>query len=372
MRPERSQSQAVSERTYTIAVDAMGGDHGCAVCVPAAVDVLNNERDINVVLVGQLEQIQRYLPASHTFGGRLVMQAASQVVMMDERPQEALRRKKDSSMRIAIEAVKAGQADACVSAGNTGALMATARFVLKTIDGIDRPAILSRIPSAHGYTHMLDLGANVECTAEHLVQFALMGSVVAQQAFGLAAPRVGILNIGEEDIKGNEVVQEAGRLLVAAGSLNYIGFVEGDDIFSGSVDVVVTDGFTGNVALKTMEGLAHMLAARIKAEFTRNAIRKLGALAASPALKALRAGLDTRSHNGASMVGLKGIVVKSHGSADALAFANAIRVAASEARSGVPQKIAQILATLHRSAALQPLKSAEDPIDGASAVSSIQ
>lgn len=362
----------MSERSYTIAVDAMGGDHGSAVCVPAAVDVLSHERDMKIVLVGQPDQIQQYLPKSHAFGERLSIQAASQVVAMNERPQEALRKKKDSSMRIAIETVKSGVADACVSAGNTGALMATARFVLKTIDGIDRPAILSRIPSARGYTHMLDLGANAECTAEHLLQFAMMGSVVAQDVFGLSKPRVGILNIGEEDIKGNGVVQEAGKLLAAAGSLNYIGFVEGDDIFSGDVDVVVTDGFTGNVALKTMEGLAHMLAARIKAEFTRNAVRKLGALAAFPALKSLRAGLDTRAHNGASMVGLKGIVVKSHGSADALAFANAIRVAGSEARSGVPQKIAQILATLHRPEPSQTLNAAEDPIDGPSAASGIQ
>lgn len=362
----------MSARPYTIAVDAMGGDHGCSVCVPAAVDVLGRERDINIVLVGQPDLIQPFLPASRSFGDRLTIEPATQVVTMNERPQEALRKKKDSSMRVAIELIKRGRADACVSAGNTGALMATARFVLKTIEGIDRPAILSRIPSAHGYTHMLDLGANAECTAEHLVQFAMMGSVVAQQAFGLTSPRVGILNIGEEDIKGDDVVQEAGRMLSAAGTVNYIGFVEGDDIFSGDVDVVVTDGFTGNVALKTMEGLAHMLAARIKAEFTRNAIRKLGALAASPALKSLRAGLDTRAHNGATMVGLKGIVVKSHGSADALAFANAIRVAASEARSGIPQKIAQILATMHQPASTQTSQPAKDPMDGTSAVSSVQ
>lgn len=356
----------MSEQTYTIAVDAMGGDYGCRVCVPAAMDVLKQARDINIVLVGQVEQIAKHVPTSHSFGSRLEIQPASQVVAMDERPQEALRKKKDSSMRIAIEQVKSGRAHACVSAGNTGALMATARFVLKTLDGIDRPAILSRIPSDHGFTHMLDLGANAECTAEHLLQFGMMGSVVAQQAFGLSNPRVGLLNIGEEDIKGNEVVQEANRLLAAVRSLNYIGFVEGDDIFNGEVDVVVTDGFTGNVALKTMEGLAHMLSGRIRAEFTRNFIRKLGALAASPALKSLRAGLDTRSYNGASMVGLKGIVIKSHGSADRLAFANAIRVAVSEARSGVPQKIAQALALLHRAPTSTAQPSLEPPLAGAS------
>lgn len=349
----------------------MGGDHGCPVCVPAAVDVLGREPDVAIVLVGQPEQIQRYLPASHPYADRLAIQSASQVVAMNERPQEALRKKKDSSMRIALELMKSGRADACVSAGNTGALMVTARFVLKTIDGIDRPAILSRIPSDHGYTHMLDLGANAECTAEHLLQFAMMGSVVAQQAAAMPAPRVGLLNIGEEDIKGDEVVQEAHRLLSVAASLNYIGFVEGDDIFGGDVDVVVTDGFTGNVALKTMEGLAHMLSKRIKTEFTRNALRKLSALAATPALRSLRAGLDTRTYNGASMVGLKGIVVKSHGSADRVAFANAIRVAGSEARSGVPQKIAQILATLRGGTPPQPLQAAADPMDGTSAVSGL-
>jgi glycerol-3-phosphate acyltransferase PlsX len=344
----------------------MGGDHGCPVCVPAAVDVLDREPDVAIVLVGQPEQIQRYLPSRPSLGNRLTIAPASQVVAMDERPQEALRKKKDSSMRIAIELVKSGRASACVSAGNTGALMATARFVLKTIDGIDRPAILSRIPSDHGYTHMLDLGANTECTAEHLVQFAMMGSIVAQQAAGMAKPRV-----GEEDIKGNDVVQEAGRLLAATSSLNYIGFVEGDDIFCGEVDVVVTDGFTGNIALKTMEGLARMLSGRIRAEFTRSVLRKLGALAAYPALRSLRAGLDTRSYNGASMVGLKGIVVKSHGSADQLAFANAIRVASSEARSGVPQKIAQGIEELQRAAPLKPLQSTDAPMDGEPAVSGL-
>ncbi len=359
----------MSAHSYTIAVDAMGGDHGCPVCVPAAVDILNRERDVSIVLVGLPDQINPHLPSGHSFGERLVVEPASQVVAMDERPQEALRKKKDSSMRVALELVKAGRADACVSAGNTGALMATARFVLKTIDGIDRPAILSRIPSDHGFTHMLDLGANAECTAEHLLQFAMMGSVVAQQAAGMVKPRVGVLNIGEEDIKGNEVVQDAGKLLASAASLNYIGFVEGDDIFSGEVDVVVTDGFTGNVALKTMEGLAHMLSKRIRTEFTRNLLRKVGAIAATPALRSLRAGLDTRSYNGASMVGLKGIVVKSHGSADRLAFANAIAVASSEARSGVPQKIAQILATLHRETPQKPSQTAGDPMTDTSAAS---
>jgi glycerol-3-phosphate acyltransferase PlsX len=245
-------------------------------------------------------------------------------------------------MRVAIDLVKAGEADACVSAGNTGALMATARFVLKTIEGIDRPAIISRIRARHGHTHMLDLGANSECNAEHLFQFAVMGSVVAADMHGIARPRIGILNIGEEETKGDSVVQEAARLL-SASQLNYIGFVEGDDIFSGEVDVVVTDGFTGNVALKTMEGLANMLVGALKTEYTRNPLRYIGALASWPVLRSLRKEFDPRTYNGASMVGLTGVVIKSHGSADTVSFANAITVGLIEARKGVPTQISNLL-----------------------------
>lgn len=261
---------------------------------------------------------------------------------MDERPQDAVRKKKDSSMRVAIDMVKIGDAQACVSAGNTGALMATARFVLKTIPGIDRPAILSRIPAHHGHTHMLDLGANADCTPQNLFQFAVMGCVVAADLHGVERPRVGLLNIGEEEIKGNELVQEANKLL-AESSLNYIGFVEGNDIFGGDVDVVVTDGFTGNVALKTMEGIAAMISTTLKTEYNKDLLRKLGALASLPVLRAVKKRFDPRVYNGASMVGLAGVVIKSHGGADAYSFANAIHVGLVEARKGVPTQVSRLL-----------------------------
>jgi glycerol-3-phosphate acyltransferase PlsX len=253
-----------------------------------------------------------------------------------------LRKKKDSSMRVAIDLVKAGTANACVSAGNTGALMATARFVLKTVEGIDRPAIISRIRSRNGHTQMLDLGANSHCTAEQLFQFAVMGSVVASDMHGIANPRVGVLNIGEEESKGDSVVQDAAKLITAS-TLNYVGFVEGNDIFSGEVDVVVTDGFTGNVALKSMEGLANMLVSALKTEYTRNPLRYIGALASWPVLRSLRREFDPRTYNGASMVGLTGVVIKSHGSADVMSFGNAIRVALIEAQKGVPTQISNLL-----------------------------
>jgi len=321
----------------------MGGDHGPSVTVPAALAALQKDADLRITLVGLKEPVQALLNgAAAPLLSRIQLREASQVVTMDEKPQEALRKKKDSSMRVAIDLVKAGQADACVSAGNTGALMATARFVLKTIEGIDRPAIISRIRARHGHTHMLDLGANSQCSAEHLFQFAVMGSVVAADMHGIARPRIGILNIGEEESKGDSVVQDAARLL-AASQLNYIGFVEGDDIFSGEVDVVVTDGFTGNVALKTMEGLANMLVGALKTEYTRNPLRYVGALASWPVLRSLRKEFDPRTYNGASMVGLTGVVIKSHGSADIVSFANAIGVGLVEARKGVPTQISNLL-----------------------------
>jgi glycerol-3-phosphate acyltransferase PlsX len=321
----------------------MGGDHGPSVTVPAALSALQRDTDLRITLVGLKEPVQSLLNgAAASLLSRIQLREASQVVTMDEKPQEALRKKKDSSMRVAIDLVKAGAADACVSAGNTGALMATARFVLKTIEGIDRPAIISRIRARHGHTHMLDLGANAQCTAEHLFQFAVMGSVVASDMHGIARPRIGILNIGEEETKGDSVVQDAARLL-SASQLNYIGFVEGDDIFSGEVDVVVTDGFTGNVALKTMEGLANMLVGALKTEYTRNPLRYVGALASWPVLRSLRKEFDPRTYNGASMVGLTGVVIKSHGSADIVSFANAIAVGLVEARKGVPTQIVNLL-----------------------------
>jgi phosphate acyltransferase len=321
----------------------MGGDHGPGITVPAALTAVREDPDLRVILVGLGEPLQTAINgADGALRDRIVVREASQVVGMDEKPQDALRKKKDSSMRVAINLVKEGEAAACVSAGNTGALMATGRFVLKTIEGIDRPAIISRIRSRHGHTHMLDLGANSECTGEHLFQFAVMGSIVASDMHGIERPRIGVLNIGEEETKGDSVVQEAARL-ISASSLNYIGFVEGDDIFSGDVDVIVTDGFTGNVALKSIEGLAKMIVGMAKAEYTRNPLRYVGALASWPVLRALKNEMDPRAYNGASMVGLAGVVIKSHGSADAVSFRNAIKVAVIEARKGVPTQIAKLL-----------------------------
>lgn len=330
-------------QTHTIAVDAMSGDHGPQVCVPAAVALLRERADLRLVLVGIPEKLAAQLRALGMEGHpRLEIQPASQVVEMSEAPRDALRHKKDSSMRVGINLVKEGRAAACVSAGNTGALMATAHFVLKSLPGIDRPAILSSIPAIGGHTYMLDLGANSAATAEQLLQFGVMGAVVAGDLSARERPRVGLLNIGVEEIKGHAVVQDAHRLLGASG-LNYVGFVEGDDIFTGEVDVVVTDGFTGNVALKTTEGVARMIATSMREEFTRGPLRKLCALAAQPALRALKTRLDPRRYNGASMVGLNGIVIKSHGGADAVAFRHAILTAAVEAARGVPSQIAERL-----------------------------
>lgn len=321
----------------------MGGDAGPTVTVPAVIEVLAEQPDVRFILVGQQESVGPiWQQHGNVFADRLSIHHATQVVAMGERAQDALRKKKDSSMRVALDLVKVGTANACVSAGNTGALMATARFVLKTIPGIDRPAILSRIPAHHGHTHMLDLGANADCTAQNLLQFAMMGNVVAADLNGVRRPRVGLLNIGEEDIKGNSLVQEANKLLQQT-TLNYVGFVEGNDIFGGEVDVVVTDGFTGNIALKTMEGLAAMLGSILKNEYSRTPLRRLSALASLPVLNSLKKRFDPRQHNGASMVGLKGVVVKSHGGADAYSFAHAIRVAIVEARKNVPSQLGQLL-----------------------------
>lgn len=330
-------------RKVTIALDAMGGDHGPAVVVPAALSVLEKDDSVRLVLVG----LPAVLEAARTeagdrYGQRLAFEEASEVVAMDESPTEALRRKKNSSMRRSIELVKAGDADASVSAGNTGALMATAKYVLKTLPGIDRPAIISSVPSHSGRTFMLDLGANVGCTAEQLLQFGLMGSVIAEDMLEKERPAIGLLNIGQEDIKGNETVREAGQLLSQT-SLNYIGFVEGDQIFSDDVDVVVSDGFVGNVALKTMEGLASLVGSFLKEEFNRNTLRQLQGIGAQSALDALRRRLDSRRYNGASLVGLNGVVLKSHGGADHVAFENAVQTAIVEARKGVPVQIGRLV-----------------------------
>jgi len=330
-------------KSFTIAVDAMGGDHGVGVCVPAALAALECLPQLEVMLVGEPEALRLTLgDSANRFNGRLHVVPASQVVAMHEHPRDAVRHKKDSSMRVAIDQVKSGRAQACVSAGNTGALMATAHFVLKTLPGIERAAIMSVIPAEGGHTHMLDLGANAGATAVQLLQFGVMGSIVAGELTRLPRPRVGLLNIGAEDIKGHEIVQAAHRLLQASG-LNYIGFIEGTDIFSGKVDVVVTDGFTGNVALKSMEGIAGLISLAMKQEFSRNIGRKLMALCARPALMAVRERFDPRRYNGASMVGLAGIVIKSHGGADRIAFTQAIRTAVREAEQDVPRRIVEVL-----------------------------
>lgn len=323
-----------------IAVDAMSGDHGAEVAVPGALDVLAAIPDLRITLVGRGDVLRPL--CGPAVPERCCIVEASEVVGMDERPQDALRRKKDSSMRVAVNLVEKGEAMACVSAGNTGALLATARFVLGMIPGIDRPAIVSAVPAAHGHTVMLDLGANPDCSADHLVQFAVMGAVIAADLHGTQQPRVGLLNIGEEDIKGTDAIREAHRRLATA-PINYVGFVEGTDIFSGDVDVVVTDGFTGNVALKSMEGLARFISSVMREEFRRTPVRKLSALAATPVLNALKVRLDPGAHNGASMVGLSGVVIKSHGGANRAAFANAVRVAVAEARRGVPAQIGELM-----------------------------
>lgn len=327
----------------TIALDAMGGDRGADVVVPAALATLERDDSVRLVLVGRpdvLEAAER--SAAGRYEGRLRFRAASEVVGMDEPPAEALRRKKDSSMRVAIQLVKDGEADACVSAGNTGALMATARYVLKTLPGIDRPAIISAVPGVSGPTYMLDIGANVGCSALHLVQFACMGAVIAKDMLGVEHPRVGLLNVGQEDIKGNDVIREAGTLLADSG-LNYRGFIEGDGIFFADIDVVVSDGLVGNVAIKTMEGVAKLIGSFLKEEFHRNTLRALQGLAARSALHAIRARLDPRRYNGASLVGLNGIVLKSHGGADQVAFETAVKTAIVEARKGVPVQIGNLI-----------------------------
>ncbi len=327
-------------RPLSIALDGMGGDIGPDVVVPAALEILESElRDLRLIIVGQqqvlTEKLAHYGALNHD---RIVIHHASQAVQMDELPSQALRFKKDSSMRVAINLVKSGEANACVSAGNTGALMATARFVLKTLPGIDRPAICTTIPSRRGHTHVLDLGANVDSKAEHLLEFAVMGSVLASAIDNLEKPRVALLNIGEEEIKGNEQVKQAAALLTAS-DLNYIGFVEGDAIFLEDVDVVVCDGFVGNVALKTSEGVAKLIRFYLEEEFRHSLLTRLVGFLALPVLRAFSRRIDPRRYNGASLLGLQGIVIKSHGGADALAFANAIKIAMLEMEKAVPQRI---------------------------------
>src|SRR2546423_8895568 len=340
----------------TLAVDCMGGDHGPHVTVAAALDFQARVADADIVLVGATEAIEAELKARGALAGaRLRVQPASQVVAMDEPPAQAMRYKKDSSMRVAVNLVKSGAAHACVSAGNTGALMAISRFVLKTIHGIDRPAIATVLPNMKGgYTYVLDLGANVDCTPEQLMQFGVMGAMLVAALDHKERPSVGLLNIGVEDIKGNETVKQAAELLRTSG-LNFHGNVEGDDIYKGTTDVVVCDGFVGNVLLKASEGVATMIVGFMRQEFKRTAWNKLSALVATPVIRALRARMDPAKYNGASLLGLRGIVIKSHGSADERAFGHALERALDEVRNEVPQRIAKRMAELApKVAALAP------------------
>ena len=326
-----------------IAIDVMSGDQQPREYVAGALRALHDDAELRTLLVGDAALIDgALLAAPEPIRARAEVVPALEVVAMGDSPREAIRRKKNSSMRVAIDLVKEGRASACVSAGNTGALTAMAHFVLKTIPGVERAAIISAIPAAHGHTHMLDLGANTKATPPQLCQFAAMGAIISRDIHGREAPRIGLLNIGEEDIKGHEIVQEAHALLGSSG-LNYVGFVEGDDIFSGDVDVVVTDGFTGNVALKTMEGAAGLIADRMRREFNASWLDRVAGLIARPVLRRVAAGVDPSRYNGACMVGLGGIVVKSHGRADDVAFSRAIATAALAARRGLTTHIAQAL-----------------------------
>jgi glycerol-3-phosphate acyltransferase PlsX len=321
----------------TIAVDCMGGDHGPRVTLPACTRFLDQYADAQLILVGLPQSMAGYAHA------RATVVLASEVVAMDDPLEVALRRKKDSSMRVAIMQVKDGVAQAAVSAGNTAALMAISRYLLKTLDGIDRPAIAGQIPNAKGQaTTVLDMGANVDCSAEHLLQFAVMGSALVSVLSGEENPTVGLLNIGEEAIKGNEVIKKAGELLRAAskaGDLNFYGNVEGNDIFKGTADIVVCDGFVGNVALKTSEGLAGMIVDFLKKEFSRNIFTKLSALVAYPVIAALKKRMDHRRYNGGALLGLRGLVFKSHGSADELAFSYALRRAYDASRNNLLDRV---------------------------------
>jgi glycerol-3-phosphate acyltransferase PlsX len=323
--------------TTTLAVDCMGGDHGPRVTLAACGQFLAAHPEAQLLLVGAPAALESF----HHPRARIV--PATEVVSMEDSVEVALRKKKDSSMRRAIQQVKEGQAQAAVSAGNTGALMALARYLLKTLDGIDRPAIASRLPNAKGgATTVLDLGANVDCTEHHLLQFAVMGSALVSALTDTDSPSVGLLNIGEEVIKGNEVIKKAGELLRAAGAagdLNFFGNVEGNDIFKGTTDIVVCDGFVGNVALKTSEGLASMIGGFLREEFARNPLTKVAALAAYPILAAFKKRVDYRRYNGAALLGLRGLVFKSHGSADEVAFEQALNRAYDAARNQLLDRV---------------------------------
>lgn len=324
----------------TIAVDAMGGDHGLKVVIPACVHAARNNPDLTLILVGDRGQVLHHLKkngitTAHPLNKQFIIEHASEVVAMDELPSHALRNKKDSSMRVAINLVKDGKAQACVSAGNTGALMATARFVLKTLPGIDRPAIIAELPTLRSRTRVLDLGANVDSCAEHLFQFAVMGSALIQALDKKTKPKIALLNIGVEEIKGNDQVKRTAHMLAECEHLNYVGYVEGDQFYTGEVDLVVCDGFVGNATLKASEGLAKLMLTVLKESFTHNWVNKLIALLAKPALSRLKKRMDPARYNGASMLGLNGIVIKSHGGANELAFKFAIEEAMLQVKNNV-------------------------------------
>lgn len=332
---------------YTIAVDAMGGDYGTKVTVPAALNALAQHPNLRLILVGDQQELQAKL-AAHPQNDRLQIQHATQVVSMEDLPSVALRSKRDSSVRVAVNLVKEGRAQACVSAGNTGALMAIARFVLKTIPGVDRPAIITTLPTMliDKEVRVLDLGANVDSSAENLFQFAIMGSLLCKAVDNIESPRVGVLNIGAEEMKGNEQVKEVAQRLIDSEIINYIGYIEGDDIFSGKVDVVVCDGFVGNVALKTLEGSAKLFAHYLKQSYQYNFWSKIMALFSRPVFNRLKYAIDPGRRNGASLIGLRGIVIKSHGGADVSAFTHAITEAMIEVQVNVRERIEHQVAEL--------------------------
>ncbi|MQA42185.1 phosphate acyltransferase PlsX [Rugamonas aquatica] len=337
--------------TIKISIDCMGGDHGPSVTIPAAVSFLKREPDAELILVGLEDVIRAELKKQHAdTHPRITVQHASEQVTMDDPLEVALRRKKDSSMRVAIEQVKDGRAQACVSAGNTGALMAVSRYVLKTMTGVDRPAICGIMPNQkNGPTYMLDLGANVDCEPHHLHQFAIMGSVLVSAMEKIDRPTIGLLNVGTEDIKGNEVVKATSKLLQVdheRGALNFYGNVEGNDIFKGTTDIVVCDGFVGNVTLKAVEGVARFFGDTLRTEFKRNLLTMLGALLGGGALKAVKDRFQPSRHNGASLLGLRGLVFKSHGGADAYSFEWAIRRAYDAAKNDVLGHISEMIAEL--------------------------
>lgn len=322
----------------------MGGDIGLPVTVPAAVQALKKHPNLHLTLVGDEELLQEHLAKHKVELDRVSIHHAEQIVTMDELPSSALRNKKRSSMRLALDLVKKGQVHGCVSAGNTGALMATARFVLRTLPGIDRPAICTALPTVTGKTRVLDLGANVDSCAEHLYQFAIMGNVLVSALDNIKRPKVGLLNIGVEEIKGNDQVKRTAHILAETDSINYIGFVEGDDIFSGKVDLVVCDGFVGNVALKSCEGTAKLMSHFVKSSFHKNYFTKFIGFLCLPVLKAIKKRMDPSRYNGASLLGVNGIVIKSHGGTNIIGFLNAIEEAMAEVKSNVPELIRQQVA----------------------------